>query len=257
MMLEIKISPREQRLRDRNRFATSKKTEREYASRLKQVARTVGDIITGFKPTGTLEQFFTLRETLLNYGSLIRPWAQAVAARMLGDASRRDAAAWAEQGNRMGRALSKEIQQAPTGEILKKLMHEQVELITSLPRSAAERVHKLTLAGIAGGARADQLAEEILRTGKVTRSRAETIARTETSRTATNLTAARATWIGSEFFIWRTAMDGDVRPLHKKLEGKAFRWDDPPVVDLSGVRALPGAIWNCRCYPEPIIPDLL
>jgi SPP1 gp7 family putative phage head morphogenesis protein len=252
---QLALTPRNQRRIDRERFARSHRAEQGYAARLRAVARQVGEIVRGFAPTGTIEDFVRLRDTLYRYAELITPWARAVANTMLVDVARRDESAWREHGDRIGRALAKEIRYAPTGEILRSYLTENVDLITSLPREAAQRVHKLTIQGISGGVRSEQVAEEIMRTGKVTASRANLIARTEVARTASGLTMARAKSVGSEFFIWRTALDGDVRPLHKRLEGKAFRWDDPPVAGENGERAIAGAIYNCRCYPEPVLPD--
>ena len=107
------------------------------------------------------------------------------------------------------------------------------------------------------GTRAKETVAEILKTGEVTRSRAMLIARTETGRASTAMTEARAQYLGSEGYIWRTAKDGDVRKEHKKLEGKFFRWSEPPVSGSSGERSHPGAIYNCRCYPEVVIPENL
>ncbi len=250
------LTPLERRRMEALRFARSRKVESEYAAKLKQVARQIGEIVKGFAP-GTLEDFFQLRLALTRYTELLTPWARKMASRIVEEISRKDASAWIEHGRSMGRELAKEIQQAPTGEVMRKMMGEQVELITSLPRDAAERVHKLTLEGIAGGGRAEAIAEEIERTGHVTRSRAMLIARTETARTASLLTQARAQYVGSTHYVWRSAEDADVRPLHRKLNGKVFAWDDPPVSGESGERSIPGAIYNCRCYPEPIVPDLV
>lgn len=245
----------ESRRAAQRRWLQSRKAEVSYAQQLKQVARQIGEIIKGFAPQGTLEDFFNLRNALARYGELIRPWAHRVSAQMVDEVARRDADAWAEHGKLMGRALAKEIQKAPTGERMRSLMAEQVDLITSLPHSAAERVHKLTLEGITNGVRAKEVSEEIFRTGLVTRSRAMLIARTEVSRTTTVLTQARAEYVGSEMFVWRTAEDADVRPSHRVLNGKIFRWDTPPQSEPTGEHALPGAIWNCRCYPEPVLSD--
>ena len=248
-----RLKAQQERLKARERFSKARVAERSYAAQLKQVARQIGELIKGFAPTGTLEDFLQLRNALQRYGEILTPWARRVAAVMLDEVARRDATAWQQYGRTMGRELAKEIRFAPTGETLRRLMSEQVSLITSLPHSAAERVHKLTINGISNGTRAQEVAEEILQTGRVTRSRAMTIARTEVARTTTLLTRARAEYVGSEMFVWRTSLDADVRPSHRRLEGKIFNWSDPPVTELSGERALPGAIWNCRCYPEPIL----
>ena len=58
-------------------------------------------------------------------------------------------------------------------------------------------------------------------------------------------------------YIWRVA-PGDLartRPDHRRLNGKQFRWDDPPVVNpRTGERGHPGMDQHCRCYAEPV-PD--
>ena len=53
---------------------------------------------------------------------------------------------------------------------------------------------------------------------------------------------------GVEEYIWSTSGDSRVRESHKKLNGKRFRWDDPPVVDeKTGRRCHPGEDYECRC----------
>jgi SPP1 gp7 family putative phage head morphogenesis protein len=92
--------------------------------------------------------------------------------------------------------------------------------------------------------------------GDVSKSRATLIARTEVARCGSILTQARCAHVGCEAYIWRTVEDDDVRHDHAILNGKVIYWNAPPIADLrSGTRAHAGQIWNCRCYPEPIIPD--
>lgn len=232
----------------------ARRAEASYARDLRKLARHIGDLVAAF-PAGDPAALPQMRDALERYGQAIAPWALAVAGRMLAEVAAREAAGWAETTRAMGRALREEIRNAPTGEVLRAQLAEQVELITSLPREAAERVHRLTLKGLETSERASEVAREIMRTGEVTEARARLIARTETSRTATLLTRARAEYVGSEQFIWRTSGDSDVRPSHRRLNGRAFRWDDPPECD-PGHRALPGAIFNCRCYPEPVLPEV-
>jgi SPP1 gp7 family putative phage head morphogenesis protein len=153
----------------------------------------------------------------------------------------------------MSRALKDEIRTAPTGEALRRLLDEQVHLITSLPLDAAERVHEIATKQLYSGDRADVLAKQILRSGDVSKSRANLIARTEVARAASGLVQARATHVGSEGYVWRTANDRDVRKSHKGMSGKFVRWDSPPVLDK--MRGHAGQFPNCRCYPEPVVPD--
>lgn len=176
---------------------------------------------------------------------------------MLEDLNRRDEQAWMQQAREMSRALRDELRRAPTGETMRALMAEQVTLIKSIPLEAAERVHRLTIEALEDSTRAAAISKEIQRSGEVAKSRADLIARTEVSRAATSLTEARARAVGSTHYRWVTSGDSDVRPGHRALNGKIFAWNDPPEVNENGrvMRFHPGQIWNCRCWPEPIISE--
>lgn len=196
----------------------------------------------------------SIAASLERYAQIIEPWATAVANRMISEVAARDRKQWMMVSAQMGRALHKEIETAPTGALLRQRLSEQVSLIKSIPEDAAKQVHELTIGAAVEGKRPDDLVDEIMRIGGVTRSRATLIARTEVARTATELTRARAEHVGSKQFIWRTMKDENVRKSHRRLEGKVFSWDDPPECD-PGYHALPGGIFNCRCYPEPILTE--
>ena len=239
----------------RSKFARVRHARVEYERKLRRVARTVGAITRGLAEGAPLDNVAAVQEALRRYARIVEGWARRAAASMLADVMRRDEAAWAAVSRNMSRALADEVRHAPTGEVTRQLLEEQVELITSLPLEAAARVHEIAMRAMETGARADELAEQIMATGHVTASRAALIARTETSRSSSVLLQARATHVGSEGYIWRTSEDADVRPLHKKLSGQFIRWDEPPVSGSSGERAHAGQIYNCRCWAEPVIPE--
>jgi SPP1 gp7 family putative phage head morphogenesis protein len=230
----------------------ARRAEIQYAAQLRKVARHIGDMISAVWDPDEPGSAETIAAALGRYAKTIEPWATSVARRMLAEVAARDRKVWKDIARQMGRALHLEIATTPTGALMQRRLADQVVLITSLPTEAAQRVRKLTTEALTNSTRASEIAAEIMRSGEVTASRATLIARTEVSRTATDLTRARSEHIGSTMFIWRTAGDSDVRASHRRLNGKAFRWDDPPECD-PGHHALPGAIWNCRCYPEPII----
>lgn len=196
-----------------------------------------------------------LEATLRHYADLIGPWAETVARYMVADVARRNANAWKAHAEDMGRALSTELTMAPTGGIYSALMQEQVGLIKSLPLDAANRVHKLSTLNLVSGQRSDVIAKDILETGRITANRAKLIARTEVARSASNLTRARAQYVGSEGYIWRTSRDGDVRPTHRAQEAKFIRWDNPPKTDKGLAPYHAGCGPNCRCFPEPVFPN--
>jgi SPP1 gp7 family putative phage head morphogenesis protein len=173
---------------------------------------------------------------------------------MVNDVSRRDEKFWIDQSKLIGKHLRAEIKNSPVGIAIRERTAEAAQLISSLPLEAAERVEALTVEYMTRGIRASELSKRILATGEVTKSRANLIARTETSRTAGVLQEVRAKSAGSDGYIWRTAMDIDVRDRHRKLEGKFFTWDKPPITGENGERSHPGGIYNCRCYAEVVLP---
>ena len=171
---------------------------------------------------------------------------------MLADVNRRDLTMWRANSAAMSKALREELLTAPTGTTMRSMLHEQVDLITSLPKEAAERVHEMAQKTLVTGQRSKTLIKDILETGDVTEARARCIARTEVSRAAAKLTQARAEYAGSEGYIWRTVHDMDVRPSHKEMDGKYVRWSQEPLLS-DGTRTHAGCIYNCRCVAEPIL----
>ena len=228
------------------------RAERQYQSALRQVARQVGAFIRGFDPLDP-ETMPTIDVLLANYAEALKPWAKRTALRMLNEVNHRDIQAWKATASIMSREINKEILTADVGNTFKRLMDEQVDLITSIPLEASQRLHRLTIEGLADSKRASEVIGEIMRSGHVAESRAKTIARTETSRTATAFTQARALHVGSQGYVWRTSKDADVRPSHKAMNGKFVRWDDPPTLDKMTGHA--GCLPNCRCWTEVVISD--
>lgn len=198
-----------------------------------------------------------MQALLDRYAEALTPWAEKTAAKMLIEVDARDREAWRALGNAISNGMHVLIHRAPVGAELKKLLDLNVGLIKSLPIEAGKRVHELTLKGLEDSTRAREIATEIERTGEVTTSRATLIARTEVARTSSVLVETRSQAAGLTHYIWRTAHDGTVRPGHKAMEGKVIEWANPPAVEENGkiMNFHAGQIWNCRCYPEPIITD--
>lgn len=230
------------------------RAERQYARSLKGIATHVGQIIAGFEP-GDISQVPTLVRLLEKYAEALTPWAARTASTMLLEVNERDRESWFSLGNAISVQLRHDLINAPIGERMRALLAEQVTLIKSLPIEAGERVHELTLKGLENSERSKAFVEEIERSGEVTTSRAVLIARTEVAGTASILTQTRAEAAGSTHYRWRTAGDHSVRPGHKAMAGKICEWANPPAVQEGDrvIRHHPGRIWNCRCWPEPII----
>jgi SPP1 gp7 family putative phage head morphogenesis protein len=240
--------------KERADFSASRRAEIQFSSRLRKIADYIARVIYDIAD-GSLEASSLLRRLMAQYADAITPWAQAVVRRMHAEVAARDTHQWRLFSEEMGVELGRQIAAAPVDEAMHRLMEDQTRLIRSLPTEAAERVHRLCLAGLADGERFDAIRDDIMRTGVVTRSRAILIARTETARTASVLTQVRAMHLGSTGYVWRTVGDARVRDSHRSLEGRAFDWSNPPECD-HGYRAHPGQIFNCRCWARPILPGL-
>lgn len=231
----------------RERFLRARNAEKGYARHLRKIAAHVGAVVGAYAERGWVwTKLAELTASLEKYAEIIEPWARAVASRMLAEVARRDARAWREAAGTVGRSIRAEVESAPTGATTRALLEDQVTLIKSLPIEAAQRVHRLALEAVHTGGRADAIAREIMRTGHVTRSRADLIARTETSRAQTSFTMARALHLGSEGYFWETARDANVRDSHKAMQGKFIRWSQAPTLDNLTGHA--GALPNCRCW---------
>lgn len=242
----------QQRREARERFANAQRMEMDYMRALRQLTKQIGHIVNGMAPGGVVRNSIELQGVLQKYSEAIAPWARSVAEKMLARVAKKDENSWAKLGKSIGVELRKELQDAPVGDMLRQFLSEQVELITSLPIEAGERVHKLVMEALTNGQRADEIAKDVLATGKVTESRAKLIARTEVARVASGLTMQRAKHVGVTHYVWRTSGDATVRESHKKMNGAVVPFDAAPEVE-PGKRYHAGMIYNCRCYPEPIL----
>jgi SPP1 gp7 family putative phage head morphogenesis protein len=237
------------------RWKRTQRAELQFARALRRVAARCGAITRGtFSAGRPLSSSAEVRRELERYGQTLQAWAKAAASKMVLDVARRDEKFWFDQSKELGRNLRKEIKKGPTGIAVRERTAEAAALITSLPLEAAQRIEVYAVDYMTRGIRASELVKRVMATGEVTKSRANTIARTETSRTAGVLQEIRAKSVGSEGYIWRTSEDIDVRDRHRRLNGKFFTWASPPITGENGERSHPGGIYNCRCWAEPVLP---
>lgn len=146
------------------------------------------------------------------------------------------------------------------GDMIRYQVLENAQLIRTLPNDIAQKVALDIAENALKGKRARSI-EKIIReqTDKHSRASARLIARTEVSKTSTALTKSRSNKLGIRWYVWRTSLDGDrVRKSHRNMEGVIVNWDNPPSPEsLVGEKSVgnyhAGNIWNCRCYPEPLI----
>jgi len=264
--------------RGERRFQRGVQIEREYARSLRAYAKQVTRIVEALMPadlTAGSAALGAITAALQRYGEGSEDWVRAVNRRMLLASLKRDAAQWSSYAEEIGAGLEHELASAPMDAVMAEMENYQVGLIQSLPTDAIRRLHWEGMEGLVAGERVGReqvaaLQAELL--PRVTEEyhalrqrwpglgeslddflqrRATLIARTETARTASVLVQTRAEHIGSETYRWKTAGDWKVRPSHKRLNNKVFRWDDPPESDPPH-HSHPGQIFNCRCVALPI-----
>lgn len=252
---------RGERLKLREAFRTSKTLERHYTSALVQVGQQVGKLVHGLAYKGKITDLDALESALTHYSNALTPWANAVVGRMQSYAASQNLLAWKAIGREIGRNLRREVEEAPIAVPLARLRMEHVGLITSLPREAAIRVADLAQSALYSGRRAEDIARDIMDQGNVSVGQARRLARTAASTTASNLTQVRAVAIGSEGYMWRGVMDSVERKMHVALQDKFIPWNQPPVAGKGkggiDVRYHAGCGPNCRCWPEPVLPEII
>ena len=104
------------------------------------------------------------------------------------------------------------------------------------------------------GKGANTIAEYIQNEFGVSARHAKFLARNESAMATTSYLEAKYKDEGITEFKWWTNLDGRERPLHRELNGKIFRFDNPPIIDeRTGERGLPAQTYNCRCTFSPVI----
>lgn len=104
------------------------------------------------------------------------------------------------------------------------------------------------------GRRAEALVKTLQDNYGVSKSKAKFLARQETALLMSKYQETRYGDLGIEQYKWSTSHDERVRPDHKALDGKIFRFDQPPITDKrTGARNNPGQDFNCRCIAIPVI----
>lgn len=198
---------------------------------------------------------------LIGASEFIQRYAWQAAQRMIlglyydGARTWRAAARQSMQGLRLHTALQREMQ-GPIGLRVRKLIENNARLISSLPLELAEKVNSKIAKEQFEGGRSESFSSRLMQ--HLARSRAHLIARTETSKASTALTQARSEELGLDWFLWQTAQDERVRLSHRKMQGVLVNWHDLPSPEaLAGEKSVgkyaAGNVFNCRCYPEPLI----
>ena len=107
------------------------------------------------------------------------------------------------------------------------------------------------------GYRAEALISTIQQENRVSWNKAKFLAKQENSILVAKYREIRYTENGINYYMWSTSHDSRVRHRHRELEGKIFRFDNPPIVAIHKMRrGNPGDDFGpCRCVAIPILSD--
>ncbi len=136
-------------------------------------------------------------------------------------------------------------------EKLKKWVSANIDLIKTIPENSLEKMKDLIYDGFTYGKTTTRIVKELQQVYCISRKRAELIARDQTAKLNGQIQKAQQMDAGIQEYIWSTCGDNRVRKSHKELEGKKFRWDDPPK-NSDGRRCHPGEDYQCRCIGRPV-----
>ncbi len=188
--------------------------------------------------------------------------ARSVATHIFSDGHRtwREAARSGSKGRMVYTALQNELSRTAVGRVYNEIVARNAEVIRSMPDTVARQVTAMVAREANAGLRPEAIMEDVLQAWPhMTRAHAKLIARTESSKASTALTQARSEAIGLHWYVWRSEEDARVRDSHRLMDGVLINWDDPPSPEaLAGEDHTygnyhAGNIFNCRCYPEPLI----
>lgn len=130
---------------------------------------------------------------------------------------------------------------------------ENVDLIKTIEKNTLKRMYNIISGGQYAGRQTAEIAKQIQAAYDVSKGRARFIARDQMAKLNAKITQQQQADAGVTEYVWRTVGDGRVRESHKHLNGKQFKYSDPPVVDpKTGRRANPGEDYQCRCVALPV-----
>ena len=131
--------------------------------------------------------------------------------------------------------------------------------ITDFAESEIKELRQNLATTIFAGNRYGSAVQTIQDSYGVSARKAKFLARQETSLLMTKFKQTRYSDAGVNKYRWGCVSGTKahpVRPWHKALEGKVFRWDNPPTTTKPGEpvrKNNPGQDYNCRCFARPIV----
>lgn len=144
---------------------------------------------------------------------------------------------------------------------LRRWVDENVLKIKSIPNEALGEMQQIVLNGYKSGATITDITKSIQERYKLSRRRAQLLARDQVSTLNSQISKMQQQDAGCTKYRWSDSRDSRVRDCHRTLNGKVFSWDEPPEMwydtknsgrVYTGRRCHPGEDYCCRCVAIPV-----
>lgn len=142
-------------------------------------------------------------------------------------------------------------------DILQATIHENVNLIRSIPQQYFTQVEGMVMRSVQAGRDLSQLTKDLQRNFRVTNKRATLIARDQNNKATSALNRTQQIELGITKAIWVHSHAGKTfRRTHIANDGKEYDvrkgWFDPDPKVRRYIQ--PGFLINCKCFSRSIIP---
>lgn len=150
----------------------------------------------------------------------------------------------------LGIDLSAVVRDEDLAEYLQSAVDRNVSLITNLGDDTLKRIEQTVYSNSIAGNSVATLKKELAAQFGLSENRAKLIARDQIGKFNSDLNRIRQTQAGVTTYEWMTAHDERVRPLHRKLDGKVYKWGEATGAE-GGLP--PGQPIRCRCVARGIV----
>lgn len=136
------------------------------------------------------------------------------------------------------------------GQYLRDAAARNAGLINSLKGDVISDIRRLVIDAKLSGIPASQLTAQIRARFKVATSRAELIAVDQLNKLTADLNRIRQQQAGIDEYSWQDSRDERVRPRHRGLRNKRYKWGQPTGAE-GGLP--PGGPVRCRCSAKAVV----
>lgn len=135
--------------------------------------------------------------------------------------------------------------------MLQQWVSENVDLIKTIPQNSLQKMKEIVYEDYMRGCTTTEIVRKIQQQYGTDKRHARLIARDQTAKLNAKINQSQQTDAGVKQYKRSDSRDRRVRESHRKLNGRIFRWDNPPETD-DGRRCHPGEDYQCRCCAIPV-----